>query len=98
MKRPSTVRTASVDLEFFKFVALGLGVEAADLLFTKTITPPKNSISFAKLMTAMGKPTEAAAKQSNNSLGLIFLKSKIYVKNTLKITDIIDDETPATVS
>ena len=49
-------------------------------------------------MTAMGKPTEAAAKQSNNSLGLIFLKSKIYVKNTLNITNIIDDETPATVS
>ena len=98
MKIPSTVRTASVDLEFFKFVALVLGVDTANLLFIKTITPPKNNISFATLTTAMGKPTEAAAKQSNNSLRLIFLKSKIYVKPKLKVFAIINDEMPVIVS
>ena len=49
-------------------------------------------------MTAMGNPTEAAAKQSNNSLGLIFLKFKIYVKATLKIIVIINDDMPASFS
>ena len=98
MKIPRTARTASVDLEFFKFVALGLGVGTANLLFIKTITPPKNSISFARLTTAMGNPTEDAAKQSNKSLGLIFLKFKIYVKATLKVIAIINDEMPTIAS